>query len=84
MIAEAELDGVVIAAPTTFHGPLAHAAIARGLPVLVEKPLAATHEEALGDRRRRRAPPACRSRSATSSATTRPSSAWASCCARAG
>jgi UDP-N-acetylglucosamine 3-dehydrogenase len=47
MIAEAELDGVIIAAPTTFHGPLAHAAIARGLPVLVEKPLAATHEEAL-------------------------------------
>ncbi len=47
MIAEAELDAVVIAAPTTFHGPLAHAAIARGLPVLVEKPLAATHAEAL-------------------------------------
>ncbi len=47
MIAEAGLDGVIIAAPTTFHGPLAHAAIARGLPVLVEKPLAATHAEAL-------------------------------------
>lgn len=48
MIGTAELDGVVIAAPTTFHGPLAHAAIERGLPVLVEKPLAATHDEALG------------------------------------
>ncbi len=47
MIAGAELDGVIIAAPTTFHGPLALAAIARGLPVLVEKPLAATHAEAL-------------------------------------
>jgi predicted dehydrogenase len=47
MIGSADLDGVVIAAPTTFHGPLAHAAIERGLPVLVEKPLAATHEEAL-------------------------------------
>lgn len=47
MITGAELDGVIIAAPTTFHGPLALAAIARGLPVLVEKPLAATHEEAL-------------------------------------
>lgn len=47
MLAEAPLDAVVIAAPTTFHGPLAHAAIARGLPVLVEKPLAATHADAL-------------------------------------
>ena len=47
MIDEAELDAVIIAAPTTVHGPLAHAAIARGLPVLVEKPLAATHAEAL-------------------------------------
>ncbi len=48
MIGTADLDGVVIAAPTTFHGLLAHAAIERGLPVLVEKPLAATHEEAVG------------------------------------
>jgi UDP-N-acetylglucosamine 3-dehydrogenase len=47
MIAESELDGIIIAAPTTFHGPLAHAAIERGVPVLVEKPLAATHAEAL-------------------------------------
>ena len=47
MIAEAELDGIIIAAPTTFHSPLAHAAIARGVPVLVEKPLAATYAEAL-------------------------------------
>ena len=47
MIAEADLDALVIAAPTTAHVPLALAAIARGLPVLVEKPLAATVDEAL-------------------------------------
>ncbi len=42
MIDEADIDAVVIAAPTTAHADLALAAIARGLPVLVEKPLAAT------------------------------------------
>lgn len=47
MIAGAQLDGVVIAAPTTAHLPLALAAIERGLPVLVEKPLAATVEDGL-------------------------------------
>lgn len=47
MIREADLDGVVIAAPTTAHVALALAAIERGLPVLVEKPLAATVEGAL-------------------------------------
>ena len=47
MIREAPVDAIVVAAPTTVHGPLAHAAIERGLPVLVEKPLAATHAEAL-------------------------------------
>ena len=46
MITEAEIDAVVIAAPTTAHPALALAAIARGLPVLVEKPLAATPAEA--------------------------------------
>ena len=46
MIREADVDAVVIAAPTTFHPDLAHAAIERGIPVLVEKPLAATAEEA--------------------------------------
>jgi predicted dehydrogenase len=45
MIEEAELDALVIAAPTTAHVPLALAAIERGIPVLVEKPLAATVEE---------------------------------------
>jgi predicted dehydrogenase len=47
MIAEADLDAVVIAAPTTAHVPLALAAIERGIPVLVEKPLAATVQEAM-------------------------------------
>jgi predicted dehydrogenase len=47
MIAEADLDAVVIAAPTTAHVPLALAAIDRGLAVLVEKPLAATADECM-------------------------------------
>ena len=46
LIAEAELDAVVIAAPTTTHVALALAAIDRRIAVLVEKPLAATPEEA--------------------------------------
>ena len=47
MLAEAELDAVVIAAPTMAHLPIALAAIERGTAVLVEKPLAATTDEAL-------------------------------------
>jgi len=47
MVADAAIDAVVIAAPTTAHAPLALAAIERGLPVLVEKPLAATVEEGI-------------------------------------
>ena len=47
MIAEAELDAVVIAAPTTAHVPLALAAIERGIAVLVEKPLAATVDDGM-------------------------------------
>lgn len=46
LIAEAELDAVVIAAPTTTHLPLALAALERRIAVLVEKPLAATPAEA--------------------------------------
>ena len=45
MIAEAELDALVIAAPTTSHVPLALAAIQRHIAVLVEKPLAESAEE---------------------------------------
>ncbi len=47
MIEEAELDAVVIAAPTTAHVGLACAAIERGVAVLVEKPLAGTVDEAM-------------------------------------
>jgi UDP-N-acetylglucosamine 3-dehydrogenase len=47
MLAEVDLDAVVIAAPTTAHHALALAAIERGVPVLVEKPLAATPDEAM-------------------------------------
>jgi UDP-N-acetylglucosamine 3-dehydrogenase len=47
MLAEAELDAVVIAAPTTAHLPLAMAAIERGIAILVEKPLAASTAEGM-------------------------------------
>lgn len=47
MIREVELDGIVIAAPTTAHVSIALAAIERGIPVLVEKPLAGTVDEAI-------------------------------------
>ena len=41
MIAEADLDALVISAPTTAHVALALAALDRGMAILVEKPLAA-------------------------------------------
>jgi len=47
MIEQADLEAVVVAAPTTSHAAIAGAAIERGLPVLVEKPLAATVDEGL-------------------------------------
>jgi UDP-N-acetylglucosamine 3-dehydrogenase len=47
MIAEADLDALIVASPTTTHLPLALAAIERGIAVLVEKPLAATVDEAI-------------------------------------
>jgi UDP-N-acetylglucosamine 3-dehydrogenase len=47
MLAELDLDAVVIAAPTTTHHALVMAALGRDLPVLVEKPVAATPDEAL-------------------------------------
>ena len=46
LLAEADLDAVVVASPTTCHLPQALAAIERGIAVLVEKPLAATLAEA--------------------------------------
>ncbi len=41
-----DLDVVVVASPNSTHVPLAHAAIDAGLPVVVDKPLAATSAEA--------------------------------------
>ena len=52
MLAEADLDAVVIAAPTTSPPAAALAAIERGIAVLVEKPLAATIDGGRPDRRR--------------------------------
>lgn len=46
LVAELELDALVVASPTTAHAELALAAIERGIPVLVEKPLAASVEDA--------------------------------------
>jgi UDP-N-acetylglucosamine 3-dehydrogenase len=46
MLAEADIDAVVIAAPTTTHLALALAAIERRIAVLIEKPLAANPAEA--------------------------------------
>jgi scyllo-inositol 2-dehydrogenase (NADP+) len=41
-----ELDLVVVASPNRFHVPLARSAVAAGLAVVVDKPLAATADEA--------------------------------------
>ena len=46
LIAEADLDGVVIAAPNSVHAPLAIAALQAGRHVLLEKPMATTAAEA--------------------------------------
>jgi len=47
MLEEAELDAVVVASPTTTHAAVVQAAVARGVAVLVEKPLAATVDDGL-------------------------------------
>ena len=46
MLDEADLDAIVVAAPTTAHVEIALAAIGAGVAVLVEKPLAATTADA--------------------------------------
>lgn len=45
MLREAELDALVVAVPTTQHFPVAMSALAQGVAVLVEKPIAATNVE---------------------------------------
>ena len=52
------VDAVTIAAPTHLHHEVALACIARGIHILVEKPIASTVEEGRDDRRRGRAAPA--------------------------
>jgi len=47
LLAEEELDLVSVVAPTSLHLPVALAALRAGVHVLVEKPIAATREEAV-------------------------------------
>jgi predicted dehydrogenase len=47
LIADDSLDAVVLATPDEQHGPQARAALARGRHLFVEKPLAATWQEAM-------------------------------------
>lgn len=47
MLAEEQLDAVIIAAPTSLHHAVASVAMERGVAALVEKPLARTVEEGL-------------------------------------
>ncbi|MEZ4615057.1 MAG: Gfo/Idh/MocA family oxidoreductase [Caldilineaceae bacterium] len=46
LLGEVPLDGVIIAAPTPFHTEIGIACAEQGIPMLVEKPLAATLTEA--------------------------------------
>jgi UDP-N-acetylglucosamine 3-dehydrogenase len=47
MLADEQLDVISVVAPTSLHRPVALAALEAGVNVLVEKPIAATREEAL-------------------------------------
>ena len=46
MLDSQEVDGIIIAVPTQLHRDIAIAAIARGVPVLIEKPITAQPSEA--------------------------------------
>jgi predicted dehydrogenase len=48
MLAKAKPDGVIIATPNALHVPAALACVERGVPMLVEKPIADTVEDARG------------------------------------
>lgn len=47
MVAQAELDGLIVAVPTSLHHAVAMAALERGLALLVEKPMTASVAEAV-------------------------------------
>ena len=47
MLDKAKPDGVIIATPNTTHVPVGLACVQRGVPLLVEKPIAGTVEHAL-------------------------------------
>ena len=46
LVAECKPDGLILATPNALHTPQALAAIAAGVPLIVEKPLAATSQDA--------------------------------------
>lgn len=48
LIDDSSLDAVVVAAPAQHHGGMVRAAVEKGLPILVEKPLTLDLEEAEG------------------------------------
>ena len=65
MLADPEIEAVVVATSDAFHVAAATRALEAGKHVLCEKPLGVSVEEVLGAPRRRRAAPASCSRSAT-------------------
>jgi myo-inositol 2-dehydrogenase/D-chiro-inositol 1-dehydrogenase len=48
LVASADVDAVLVASPDATHAAIVLACLARGLPVLCEKPLASTLDDALG------------------------------------
>ena len=77
LLARDDVDAVAIATPANTHRPIAMAALAAGKHVLVEKPLAATRDEARGDGDRAPRARAWSSCATTPTATPRSSSGCA-------